>query len=206
MRQAATQELYSYWNRLRGARLAPERAEIDPIAIRHILADTMILEADLEAQLPIRISGTRLNALFNREQKGAHFVSLFAPEDRCGVSAMARAVLDSQRPAVAGLIAEAELGEDVALELLVLPLRHYGKTHARLLASLTPQSLPSWFGLRACRQLRLVAMRFLDSEQAAPLSALSKPAAPARNPAPPVRDAFRRLSFLVIPGGRRDPD
>ena len=166
MRQAATQELYSYWNRLRGARLSPEREEIDPTAIRHILADTMILEADDKRQYPIRISGTRLNALFCNEQKGSSLVSLFAPEDRASIGAMVEAVLDSQRPAVAGLTAEAELGEDAPLELLMLPLRHRGKTHARLLASLTPQALPSWFGLRAARALRLVAMRFLDSGEA----------------------------------------
>ena len=82
MRQAATQELYSYWNHLRGARLSPERDEIDPTAIRHILADTMILEVDEKRQFPVRISGTRLDALFLDEQKGRAFVVLFAPEDR----------------------------------------------------------------------------------------------------------------------------
>jgi len=208
MRQAATQELYSYWNRLRGARLSPEREEIDPSAIRHILADTMILEADDERQFPIRISGTRLNALFCDEQKGASLVSLFAPEDRAGVSAMIEAVLDGQRPAVAGLMAEAELGEDAPLELLLLPLRHRGKTHARLLASLTPQALPSWFGLRAARALRLVAMRFLDSSEAIASSALAQAAELSRKPASLAsRRGPRRFSFFVISGGRgRDAD
>jgi len=209
MRQAATQELYSYWNRLRGARLSPEREEIDPTAIRHILADTMILEADEARQLPIRIAGTRLNALFLDEQKGNPLVSLFAPEDRAGISAMAQAVLDSQRPAIAGLAAEAELGEDVPLELLMLPLRHRGKTHARLLASLTPQTLPSWFGLRAARRLRLIAIRFLDSDSAVPTSALlQRPVEPAKKPAALAapRSKFRRFSFFVIPGGRDKPE
>jgi hypothetical protein len=208
MRQAATQELYSYWNRLRGARLSPEREEIDPTEIRHILADTMILEADDERQYPIRISGTRLNALFCDEQKGVPLVSLFAPEDRASISAMVEAVLDSQRPAIAGLMAEAEMGEDAPLELLLLPLRHRGKTHARLLASLTPQALPSWFGLRSARALRLVAMRFLDSGEALRASAPAKPAEVARKPAALAsRGGFRRFSFFVIPGGRgRDAD
>jgi len=58
MRQPATLELYSYWNLLRGARLSPEREEVDPLAIRHILADTMMLEADEARTFPMRISGT----------------------------------------------------------------------------------------------------------------------------------------------------
>ncbi|MBB4196475.1 hypothetical protein CCR94_19880 [Rhodoblastus sphagnicola] len=207
MRQAATQELYSYWNRLRGARLSPEREEIDPSAIRHILADTMILEVDDERQLPIRISGTRLNALFLDEQKGRNLVSLFAPEDRAGISAMAQAVLDGQRPAVAGLTAQAEYGEEIALELLLLPLRHRGRTHARLLASLTPQTLPSWFGLRAALCLRLIAIRFLDSEQSVPVASFIKPPEPAKKPGDLAsRGKFRRFSFFVIPGGRDKSD
>ncbi|MCW2283845.1 hypothetical protein M2323_001454 [Rhodoblastus acidophilus] len=208
MRQAATQELYSYWNQLRGARLSPEREEIDPTAIRHILADTMILEADEERQFPIRISGTRLNALFCNEQKGAPLVALFAPEDRASISAMVEAVLDNQRPAVAGLLAESDVGEDAPLELLLLPLRHRGKTHARLLASLTPQALPSWFGLRAARALRLVAMRFLDSSAAVSPSELILRREPTKRPAElAARSRLRRFSFFVIPGGRdRDAD
>jgi hypothetical protein len=205
MRQAATQELYSYWNKLRGARLSPEREEIDPTAIRHILADTMILEADDESQFPIRISGTRLNALFLNEQKGAPFVSLFAPDDRHAVTAMMLSVLDGVRPIVAGLIAEAEDGEDAALELLILPLRHRGKTHARLLGSIAPLALPSWFGLRSARYLRLVAMRFIDGNgQIAPSSpTLATTNETAIRPIDlAARSKTRWRSFFVIPGGR----
>ena len=209
MRQAATQELYSYWNKLRGARLSPEREEIDPTAIRHILADTMILEADDERQFPIRISGTRLNALFLNEQKGAPFVSLFAPEDRHAVTAMMLSVLDGVRPIVAGLIAEAEDGEDAALELLILPLRHRGKTHARLLGSVAPMALPSWFGLRAARRLRLVAMRFIEGhnlEDAMNAPALPLLARPSEIKPTDLagRSKTRWRSFFVIPGGRQE--
>lgn len=206
MRQAATQELYFYWNQLRGARLSPEREEIDPTAIRHILADTMILEVDDERQFPIRISGSRLNALFLDEQKGSTLVSLFAPEDRAAVSAMALSVLDGARPIVAGLTAEAMDGEDANLELLLLPLRHRGKTHARLLASLTPTAIPSWFGLRPARCLRIVAMRFIDNGQGGvALPLLKKPEdLPLRPGDLARRDKSRRLSFFVIPGGRKD--
>ena len=165
MRQAATQELYSYWNRLRGERLSPERDEIDPQAIRHILADTMILEVDAERQFPVRISGTRLNALFMSEQKGAPFVSLFAPEEREAASAMIVSVLDGARPIVAGLSAAPEGGEAATLELLLLPLRHHGKTHARILGSLTPLAIPSWLGLRQASCLRMISMRFIENGQ-----------------------------------------
>src|SRR5208283_5828282 len=63
---AASRELHSYWNLLRGARSAPERSQIDPGAIRGVLADTFILEGNAQKRYPIRIAGARTNALFLR--------------------------------------------------------------------------------------------------------------------------------------------
>jgi hypothetical protein len=70
---AATTELYAYWNQLRGARSAPERNDIDPGAIRSVLADTFVLDFDAQRGFPFRISGSRANALFLREMRGFSF-------------------------------------------------------------------------------------------------------------------------------------
>lgn len=206
MRQAATQELFSYWNRLRGARLSPEREEIDPTEIRHILADTMILEVDDERQFPVRISGTRLNALFLDERKGHSFVSLFKSEDRAAASEMVSAVVEGVRPVVAGLTAELADDRPAHLELLLLPLRHHGKTHSRVLGMLTPTAIPSWLGLRRADHLRVVAMRFIGEEQAAALPFFgSRDAGEILQPRDLARRSkSRRRSFFVIPGGRPD--
>src|SRR5664279_2311244 len=109
MIQSATLELYSYWNLLRGARLSPEREEVDPLAIRHILADTMMLEADEDRTFPMRISGTRLNALFLGEQKDRAFIDLFAPAERPSAAAMILSMLNGARPVVATLTAAPQL-------------------------------------------------------------------------------------------------
>jgi hypothetical protein len=208
MRQAATQELYSYWNHLRGERLSPERDEIDPQAIRHILADTMILEVDPERQFPVRISGTRLNALFLDEQKGASFISLFAPEERQAASAMITSVLDGARPIVAGLSAAPEEGEAATLELVLLPLRHHGKTHARILGALTPLAIPSWLGLRQATCLRMISMRFIENGHSGPAIPVRRGDGPARRAEDATPEALarrqktRRRAFFVIPGGR----
>jgi hypothetical protein len=204
MRQATTQELYSYWNHLRGARLAPERAEIDPSAIRHVLADTMILEADEERQFPVRISGTRLNALFLDEQKGRSFVGLFAPEERQAIGATILSVLDEARPLVAGLTAAPEDAPPANLELLLLPLRHHGKTHARVLGALTPTAIPAWLGLRPAACLRMVAMRFIDNGEGGPVLPMPREGdLPPQTPTELARRIkTRRRSFFVVSGGR----
>src|SRR5438309_12072410 len=98
MRQAATRELFAYWDRLRKGRAAPERAEIDPAAIRNVLADTFLLEIDPGCTFPIRLSGTRLNALWLSEQKGRSFLDLWADEERRCVAAMVLTVIDGVNP------------------------------------------------------------------------------------------------------------
>ena len=45
MKHPSNRELFEYWNERRGTRLAPERADIDPAAIRKVLGDTFVLEA-----------------------------------------------------------------------------------------------------------------------------------------------------------------
>ncbi len=203
MRQAATLELYSYWNFLRGARLSPERSEIDPVAIRHVLADTMILEVDDERQFPVRISGTRLNALFLEEQKGNSFIGLFAPDERQAVDAMIRAVLDGARPVVAGLTAAPEGARPANLELLLLPLRHHGKTHSRILGALTPTAIPCWLGLRPAACLRMVAMRFVDEGEPGPVLPMLNGVSLIQSPGELARRAkTRRRSFFVVVGAR----
>ena len=42
MKHATTRMLFAYWDTLRGERAAPDRGEIEPGEIRHILADTFI--------------------------------------------------------------------------------------------------------------------------------------------------------------------
>ena len=198
MKQPATLELYNYWNFLRGARLSPERGEVDPLAIRHILADTLMLETDEDRTFPVRISGTRLDALFLGEQKGRAFIDLFAPDERPSVAAMILSMLNGARPVVATLTAAPQGDEPATLELLLLPLRHRGKDQARILGALSPIVVPSWLGLRAALCLRMISMRFIDDGPTAQETSES-PAELSR------RMKARRRGFSVIPGGRSAP-
>ena len=59
---AASRELYAYWQERRGTRAAPERAEIEPGAIRQVLSDAFILALDGGAGHPFRLAGTRVCA------------------------------------------------------------------------------------------------------------------------------------------------
>jgi hypothetical protein len=162
MKQPVTRELFDYWNRLRGERAAPDRAEIDPAAIRNVLADTFMLEIDAERQFPIRLSGSRMNALFCCEKKGHSFLEMWPAAESRKIAAALLTVIDTACP----IIAEAEAAPAgygaQGLEILFLPLRHGGESKARILGSLSLMRRPPWIGLLPTSKLTLKSLQKLD--------------------------------------------
>ncbi|WP_163981047.1 PAS domain-containing protein, partial [Raoultella ornithinolytica] len=74
-------------------------------------------------------------ALFGRELKGVSFPSLWR-ESEPGPWRLVEIVAQDTAGVVAGLRATTERGETLDLELLLLPLRHQGKTQSRILGAL----------------------------------------------------------------------
>ena len=165
MKLATTRELFAYWNEIRRDRLAPERADLDPAAIRGLLGHTFLLEIDRAGRFPFRLSGTRLNALFLRELCNSSFVGLWQSCERAQISELLLAILDDTAPLLIGASAAPSGYLAVDLELLLLPLRHHGKTHERILGSLTPCQQSSWFGLIAAEALVLRSTRVLHHDE-----------------------------------------
>ena len=193
MKHPTSRTLHAYWDRLRGERTAPERAEIEPGAIRHLLADSLILELDVPARsATVRLAGTRVCALYGRELRGLPFSSLWgghAPEPWRLVEAVALDTLG----VVAGLRGANAAGETIDMELLLLPLRHRGRTQARALGTLSPGSTPHWIGLRPLSRADTTSLRVLTRH--GPEAGDTR--APANDPGP-----MRRGHLLVHAGGR----
>ena len=201
MKHAVSQQLLDYWDQLRGSREAPERGEIDPAAIRAVLADTFILEVtsragSLQRGFPIRLAGTRLNALFLEDVKGRSIFSLFAADQRATIEEFLESVVDERAATVAGIKAAPPEAEEIDLELLLLPLRHHGHSGRRILGSLAPFRIPTWLGLRPVLGLRITSMRTVASPTV-PLTRLVPPRPVGRRPQP-----VRRGRFMVHEGGR----
>jgi hypothetical protein len=161
VRLAASRELHSYWNLLRGERRAPERSEIDAGAIRGILADTFVLEVDRFKRYPMRIAGTRTSSLIGRELKGSAFLDLWRPADGREIAAILASVSDDAVAMLAGVSVDPKGWKPLDFELLLLPLRHHGDTQARILGALSPTSAPSWIGLQPTGPLSLLSLRVL---------------------------------------------
>src|SRR5271166_4200460 len=71
MRHAVSREIYAYWRALGTGGCAPERNTVEPGAIRSVLADTFVLDFDPADGFPFRICGSRVNAVFLKELRGA---------------------------------------------------------------------------------------------------------------------------------------
>jgi hypothetical protein len=196
MRQQATRELYSYWNSIRRLRAAPDRADIDPAAIRSILSETFMIEADADATFPLRLSGSRLNALMVQELKGRSFIDLWG-EDRANIAAVLWTVMDGSVPVVAGASAGPAGGVGVDLELLLLPLRHHGRTHARILGAIACARHAEWMGLAPVERLELRSLRIMCASTARVDLPLMK-----RSFGVPERRIPQRPHLRVLSGGR----
>jgi hypothetical protein len=161
MKTAPTRKMYAYWNERRGSRLAPERGDIEPGAIREILGDSFIVSFDADGDHPFRLAGTRVCALFGHELKGEPFVQLWDQTSRTLVRGLAASVAGEAGAVVAGVGARTAEGSHADLELLLLPLYHRGRMRHRLLGVLAPVLVPYWLGAESVVTLALGAVRHL---------------------------------------------
>jgi hypothetical protein len=202
MRHAVSRELYGYWNELRAGRTAPERNDVEPGAIRSVLADTFVLEFDAGIGFPFRISGSRVNTLFLRELRGLSFLKLWRETDQSEIESVLLRVADKAQPCLLGAEARPPGLGSLQVEVALLPLRHHGSTRSRILGSLAADAGPDWLGLVGLGAATLISVKALDPVAPTPAGAEPRVAASARR-APPQggrlalfpRSASRRGSF-----------
>ena len=193
MKQEQTRELYAYWKELYSIHGIPERAMIEPSAIRGLLGDTFILEFDPDGQVYYRLAGTRLCAAFATELKGTIFGLHWALDEKSTLENIISAIGEDAIIAVVGSRATSQKGRSLSLETLILPLLHNHKKSRRLLGITTPLSRPFWLGTDPVVSQSITSMRIIDP-------ALDKEPFNTRftlkrsNPPEPV---------LKIPNGRR---
>ena len=173
MKHPSNRELFDYWNERRGERLAPERADIEPAAIRHVLGDTFVTEMSGSENHQFRIAGTRLCALFGRELKAESFLKLWSRTGQTAIRELLAVVMDEKVGVVAsaiGTTADDTLAP-INLELLLLPLAFRSRSEARVMGALAPMAAPYWLGAKAIGPLTLGMFRHIGAaaDMAAPL-------------------------------------
>lgn len=157
-------ELYGYWNALRAGRPAPERNDVDPAAIRTILADTFVLEFNPADGFPFRICGSRINALFQCELRGVSFLRLWRETDRREIESILKRVADRTQPCLLGGEPRFPGTSPLHIEVALLPLSHCGSTHSRLLGCADAGDGGDWLGLIGAGAATLTSVKPLAPE------------------------------------------
>ena len=165
MKHPSNRELFEYWNERRGERLAPERADIEPAAIRQVLGDTFVIEANGIENHLFRLAGTRLCALFGRELKAESFTRLWQRSGQTAIRELIAVVMEEKVGIVAsvtGATSDDTLAP-VSLEMLLLPLAYQSRSEARVLGALAPMAAPYWLGAKAIGPLTLGMFRHIGA-------------------------------------------
>jgi hypothetical protein len=193
MKHAASRKLFGHWNERRGLRALPERGDIEPAAIRAELGDTFILGAEPGEDLRFRLAGTRVCALFGRELKDETFTALWDAGHQAAMRRLLATVGEEEIGVVAGARGRTLEGFSCDLELLILPLRHRGRSGRRMVGALAPLAVPVWLGASRLEPPSLGSLRYLTE---ALEQAVSPPATASFGREHPRRD------FVVYEGGR----
>ena len=218
MQKQSTKTLYDYWNTLRGSRSAPDRRDIDPTKIRGALANTFILELNDNREFDFRLAGSHICAAYSRELKGRSFTRLWHPRDRDAMETLVRAVTEDHAVALITFQGITSLNTKLAVETILLPVRHNGSTQTRLLGAMTAMDEPYWFGSQPIVEQRITGLRLIwpddnslaemarDIAAAVPQDVLfARGSSPIEPMAATVygRSARRYAHLAVIDGGRR---
>jgi hypothetical protein len=165
MKHPSNREFFAYWDNKRGGARAPDRADIEPGAVRELLGDIFVLSYDAEAGYPFRVAGTRVCALLGRDLKDNSFSALFTPDTRREIEEIIAVVAEEMLGAVAGITATAQDGTPAHLELLLLPFNTRAHTPISLTGLLAPfrdaHSVLTDFKLTSFRYLAHPPQRFV---------------------------------------------
>ena len=172
MKHPSSREFFAYWNKRRGAARAPDRADVDPSAVRGLLGDIFVLSCEPNLGFPFRVAGTRVCALAGRDLKDTSFSALFSDASRGEIEEIATVVADETLGAIAGVTAMREDGSKAHFELLLLPFNarpHTPVSVTGVLAPFTdqcgaigPLTLASWRYLHQPEKLLPRAIRKLQ--------------------------------------------
>jgi hypothetical protein len=138
MRQKTTQALYDYWQTLCRGKIIPDRNELDPSKLAPLLQDVFILGADHAGSWRYRVAGTRLSAFAGRELRDEPFERWWRSGDRLDANRLISGVANDSVPLVGGITGHGADQRNHDFEVLLLPLRHGGKSKVRMLGGLFP--------------------------------------------------------------------
>ncbi len=114
--------LLSYWDTLRGKRVAPGRVEIRPSEITRHLSRICILERPRAGTIRIRLAGATLSARMGMELRGMPLRALFDLDHRNAAMAAAETAITTPAVSILSLARVDRHGASAEATMAILPL------------------------------------------------------------------------------------
>ncbi len=186
--------LVGYWSRIRNGRPVPDQTDIDPRAIKRLLAHTFILDMRDAAHPVYRLAGTGMCDYFGFELKGTGFLSMWETQSRHAIASLLRQALRLNMPVSISSIASTTDCGMIELETVLAPISFNGTEPTRFVGLVQVVSDVSKLAGRPIAFQRLVDSQIVFEDE--PLSTFSAV------PPPPVRQNAKGLHLrLVAPRG-----
>jgi hypothetical protein len=194
MRLAATIDIFDYWNKIRGAEIAPLRRQIEPNQVRHILANLFMLELSNSGRITFRLAGTRICDLFGRDLGGSSLAELWAHghED---IERTAMGVMEHAIPTLLNVTGYSTAGHRTGFEIILLPLRSNEGHCDKVLGCIAPATAASWLEIVPLQFLALDRSRLVYDQLARPIERAHNPkdqSLPASTRAPSIADILHQ--------------
>lgn len=210
MKQDGSIALFQYWNGLRAGRPAPVHTEIEPAAIKAVLADTFILERRPRGNAAFRLAGTRVCGIYGRELRGVSFASLWDIEDKPQVEHIVGNVFSSGNVVAISFDGVTRGRRSTAFEMILLPLDNTAGQAPRCLGLVSSVDKPFWLGADAIVGGRIGSLGVIDpartvfraNRAAIDVPALSPVELPLEDEALRPAGARRVRHLVVLDGGR----
>ncbi|MCL4767722.1 MAG: PAS domain-containing protein [Hyphomicrobiaceae bacterium] len=200
MKHATSRTLFDYWNKVRGARKAPRRFEIEPARLAGILPESFILEQAGADAYRFRLAGTRLCEQFGVELRGRNFLEPWDEQDRSALRRRLAAMAEQGAVCLFEFEAYGPAQRAVHFEVLMVPLVQRDAVIDRFLGAMSTNDEPAWLGTERLDRRQLLRHELIWPDGLPPGARLFRPV-----PLPQVRDArlvrSDRRSFRVYEGG-----
>lgn len=191
--------LVGYWSRIRNGRDVPDQTDLDPRAVKRMLAHIFILDAVNPGRPIYRLAGTALCERFGMELKGTGFLAQWEGQSSAALGLLLKQALRTRQPVCLSSIgATADCGM-VELETILAPISFNSGEPTRFLGMTQVLTDVMQLGGRPIAFQRLIASQLVREEEPVPVFTQQPPPPPAQIPRNHSRAPHLRL---VVSQGR----
>lgn len=195
--------LVGYWSRLRRGRVVPNQSDIDPRAIKRMLASVFILDAE-DADCPTyRLTGTHICDSYGYELKGSSFLNHWDANVRGAIGQLLRQALVTHQPVCLTALATVDGGAMVEIEIVLAPVGMGTSGVTRFIGLMQTRSDTQQLTKRPILSQRLTGAEMVCEEQPKAISGEMHTGSPSEFAAKPRARADQRGHEPLIRSNER---